>query len=96
MTQTFGSAVPGQHIDTDHPPAARYLVVLPSGGPMIARLFLENRQQVAEFDASTEEVVGMSKGLVPQQGALAAEWDAALAGHSRDERAQAEIFVLDV
>ena len=62
----------------------------------MARLFLESREQVAEFDASTEEVAQMIGHLQPGSDALDAAWDRALAGHSAAERAQARVYVLDL
>ena len=59
-------------------------------------LFLESREQVAEFDAGTEEVVSMTQGLQPAKGAAGPEWDRALDGHSAAERADADVFTLDV
>jgi hypothetical protein len=65
-------------------------------GGTIARLLRENRQQVDEFDASVPDVVQMIQGLVPVTGALGGEWDVALRGHSRSERAAAKIFTLNL
>jgi hypothetical protein len=79
-----------------HRPPARYLVVIDAGGEQIARLFDAHRALVAEFDAGTEEVAVMAKGLAPQNGADAAEWDQALASHSARERASADIYLLDL
>ena len=95
MSQGFGHEVPGRHVNAVHRETTRYLVVLPSGGFAIARLFLESREQVAEFDASTEEVVTMTKGLKSVRGAEGPEWDRALAGHSAEERAEADMYTLD-
>ena len=50
---------------------------------MVARMFLETRELVAEFDAAVEEVSAMINGLVPEIGALSSEWDSALMGHKR-------------
>jgi len=75
---------------------ARYLVIIDSGGSMVARLFDEARRLVSEFDASTEEVAVMTASLTPVRGALDAAWDQPLAGHNRDERAAAEVYALDV
>ena len=63
---------------------------------MIARLFLDTRIMVGEMDAAVEEVCSMTSGLTPQKGALGSEWDTALAGHSIEERAAAEVFTLAV
>ena len=62
----------------------------------MARLFLDTREQVAEFDAGTEEVAQMTSGLAPTLGASGAEWDRPLEGHSAAERLAAEVFLLDV
>jgi hypothetical protein len=96
MSQGFGGEAPRAHTSTQHQKPARYLVVIESGGVAIARLFLDTREQVAEFDAGAEEAVRMTAGLVPTRGADGPEWDRALAGHSADERSAAHVFTLDV
>jgi hypothetical protein len=96
MAQVFGNEIPRPHSQTPTQKAARYLVVIESGGVVVARLFTETREQVGEFDASTEEVTVMTRGLVPAAGAVGAEWDHALAGHSAAERSTARVFTLDV
>ena len=96
MAQVFGNEVPRRHSETPTRKAARYLVVIESGGAATARLFVDTREQVAEFDASTEEVTLMTRGLVPTLGADAAEWDQALSGHSAAERKAARVYTLDV
>jgi hypothetical protein len=96
MAQVFGNEIPGRHTDSPMRKAARYLVVIESGGYATARLFVDTREQVAEFDASTEEVTLMTQGLVPVVGAVGAEWDQALAGHSASERSAARVYTLDV
>jgi len=92
----YGIEVPGEHSDEPLRPPARYLVIIDSAGSAIARLFLETRELVAEFDAGAEEVAMMSDGLVPARGASGPEWDAALAGHSATERTAAAVYTLDV
>ena len=79
-----------------HQPPAKYLVVIDASGAMTARLFDERRVQVAEFDASSEEVAVMTNGLAPARGAAGPEWARALAGHSEAERRAAEVYTLDV
>jgi hypothetical protein len=96
MSQTFGMESPRQHNDAPRQAPARYLVIIDSGGYMVARMFLENREQIAECDAAVEEVTVMTKNTTPEVGALGAEWDAALQGHSTAERAGAEVYRLDV
>lgn len=95
MSQGFGGESPRAHVHTAHRAPVRYLVVIDSGGYAIARLFLASREQVAEFDAATEEATQMTAGLVPTAGA-GPEWDEALKGHSATERRSAEIYTLDV
>ncbi len=75
---------------------ARYLVMIESDGAMLARLFDVARNQLAEFDAASEEVAVMTRGLVPQQGATALEWARALGGHNAAERGAARVYTLDV
>lgn len=96
MNQGFGGESPRRHRQTAHKAASRYLVVIDSGGFAVARLFLASREQVAEFDASTEETALMTRGLVPANDAGGPEWDQALKGHSAAERAAAEVYTLDV
>lgn len=97
MNQGFGMEAPSGHDRTALRKAARYLVVIDSGGSAVARLFLDTREQIAEFDAGTEETASMTSGLVPVKGAAAGpEWDRALGGHSAAERAAADVYVLSV
>jgi hypothetical protein len=96
MSHGFGNELPRAHGNTSPRPHTRYLVVIDSGGFMVARLFLESREQVAEFDASTEEVAQMIAHLEPESSAADPQWDRALAGHSAAERAQARVYVLDL
>jgi hypothetical protein len=96
MAQVFGNEIPRQHSQASPRKAARYLVLIESGGNVVARLFVDTREQVAEFDASTEEVTLMTQGLVAAIGADGVEWDAALAGHSPVERKAARVYTLDV
>ena len=96
MSQTFGMEAPRKHSHTPLQPPARYLVVIDSGGYMVARLFLETREQVAEFDAAVEEVAAMTLNLAAKTGAQGAEWDRALQGHSAAERAGAQVYTLDL
>ena len=75
---------------------AKYLVIIESGGSSEARMYTAERLQVADFDASTEEVAVMVRGLTPVQGATGPGWDHELAGHSAQERAAAQVYTLDV
>jgi hypothetical protein len=77
-------------------PPAKYLVIIESSGASTALLFTAERAQVAEIDASSEEVQVMTRGLVPQRGATGGEWDRPLAGSSQSERAEALVYALDV
>lgn len=79
-----------------HQPPARYLVMIDASGAMVARLFDAQRAPVAEFDASSEEVAVMTSGLEPTRGAVGPEWARALAGHSEQERREAEVYTLDI
>lgn len=63
---------------------------------MVARLYLETRQQVAEFDAAVEEVSSMINGNAPIIGASGPEWDQALQGHSAIERSAAKVYTLSL
>ena len=96
MSQTFGMETPRKHSNTPRQPPARYLVLIDSGGNMVARMFLENYEQVAEFDAAVEEVALMTKNLAPEVGAVDPEWDLALRGHSTEERAGAAVYTLEI
>lgn len=96
MSQGFGSESPRAHAQTTHRPPARFLVLIDAGGSAVARLFLDTREQVAEFDAGTEEVAAMTLGLLPATGAEAAQWNRALEGHNTAERVAALVYTLDV
>ena len=96
MSQGFGHEVPARHAQQQHRPVSRYLVVIESDGVAVARLLLGSLEQVAEFDAGTEEIAVMTRGATVRQGAGGPEWDRALAGHSAEERAAAVVYVLDV
>jgi len=96
MSHGFGIELPHAHENTSPRPRTRYLVVIDSGGYMVARLFLASREQVAEFDASTEEVSQMISHLQAEGSASDAQWDRALAGHSAAERAAARVYVLEI
>ena len=96
MSHGFGNELPRAHGNTSPRLRTRYLVVIDSGGFMVARLFLESREQVAEFDASTEEVAQMVMHLQAHANAGDPQWDRALAGHSAAERAQARVYELEI
>ena len=96
MSQGFGSESPRAHAQTTHRPPARFLVLIDAGGSAVARLFLDTREQVAEFNAGTEEVAQMTAGLAPTQDAAGTEWDRALEGHSATERQSAQVYRLAV
>lgn len=96
MDQAFGIESPSRHQQTSPRKAARYLVLIDAGGLAVARLFLDTREQIAEFDASTEELASMTSGLTSTHTAADPEWDRALAGHSAAERAAADVYVLNI
>jgi hypothetical protein len=96
MSQGFGNESPRAHSQTSHRRPARFLVVIDSGGFVLARLFLDTLEQVAEFDAGTEEAAQMTIGLVPAKGADGTQWDRALEGHSIAERRAADVYTLAV
>ncbi|MEO5797278.1 MAG: hypothetical protein ABIP34_20810 [Rhodoferax sp.] len=96
MSQTFGMETPRNTDPIAHRPPVRYLVVIDSGGSMVARLFVATREQAAEFDAMVEEVTAMTLGLTPETGAMGTEWDAALQGHNATERAAALVYTLPI
>lgn len=87
---------PVGHVHTLHRRPARFLVVIDAGGTMVAKLFLDSRELVAEFDAGSEEVAVMARGLRPDKGAGAADWDVALEAHNAAERAAADVYTLDL
>lgn len=75
---------------------ARYLVLIDAAGEMVARMFDAQHRLLEEFDASSSEVAVMTQGLAPSLGADDEAWDEALGGHSERERAQAQVYALDV
>ena len=96
MSQGFGHELPSRHNQQEHRQVSRYLIVISSSAGPIARLFLDSREQVGEFDASTEEVAVMTRNASATTGATGPEWNKALAGHSAQERAAATVYQLDV
>lgn len=96
MGQDFGISSQREASHSAHREPARLLVVIDTEGAPIARLFIASLEQVAEFDASTEEVASMTSGLTAGRGAEAPQWDRALEGHTRAERAAARIYTLAV
>lgn len=79
-----------------HGSPVKYLIVIESGGPMVARLFDANRAHVIDMDASSEDVSETTEGIVPSHSGMAPEWDRALAGHSAEERAEAQVYTLSI
>ncbi|MFN3862219.1 MAG: hypothetical protein ACK4R2_12200 [Roseateles sp.] len=96
MNDGFGHEVPPPHAQHAHRQVTRYLVVIASPSGTLARLFLADRTQVAEFDAGSEEVAELVKVAAASSGATGAEWDRALAGHTAAERAAATVYELPV
>lgn len=96
MDDGYGIEKPEAHHSEPRRAPARFLVLIASGSGEVAKLFAANRALSEEIDAATEQVVEMTRGLTPTHGALDAEWDRALAGHSAEERAAAEVYTLDL
>lgn len=96
MERGFGIESRPAQPATPHQPPVRYLVLIDAGGVTVARLFLDTRTRVGEFDAGTEEVAQMTAGLYPAKGADQPEWDRALEGHTLAERRAADIYTLGV
>ena len=96
MSQTFGMESHRVHAQRSYREPVRYLVLIESGGYMVARLLSSSFDMVATIDAAVEEVGSMIAGLIPKTGAVGAEWDHALAGHSADERSASKIYTLSI
>jgi hypothetical protein len=96
MSDSLGDEARGRYAPHVFRKVARHLVVIDAGGQAVARLFDEHRQPLAEFDAASEEVALMTKGLQSAKVAGGREWDDVLNGHSIDERRAAEVYTLDV
>ena len=96
MNHGYGIESPSEHAHTPHRKPARYLVVIDGGGSAVAKLFVDTRELVAEFDAGAEEGALMTRGLQPAKGADGPQWDRALEGHSAKERGAADVYTLDV
>ena len=96
MSQTYGIEVPGHHKAHPQRPPVRYVIVIDAGETSVAKLVSDTRQLIAEIDAGTPEVVQMTHGVQPSQGASGPEWDDALQGHGQAERARAEVYALKV
>ena len=98
MSQTYGMEAPRPHHGDEEQPPVRYVVLIRSASTeqRLARLFLQDRRQVAELDAGAPEVMLMTDALAPARDAAQPEWDCALAGHNAAERAEAEVYTLDI
>ena len=96
MSQGFGGEVPAPHNQATHREVTKYLVVLPNPEGTIAKLFLGNFEQVAEFDANTDEVTSLIKGIAPSFDATGKEWDSSFSYLSNRERAAASVYTLNV
>ena len=96
MSQGFGSEVPQPHNQATHREVTKYLVIISNPEGTIAKLFLGNHEQVAEFDANTDEVTSMIKGLAPSFDATGKEWDRAFSNLSDHERGSASVYTLNV
>ena len=96
MSDSLGDEAKGRYAPHVYKKVARYLVVIDAAGQVVARLFDDERRLVAEFDASSEEVALMTKGLDPAKGATGPEWSGGLDGHNADERRASEVYTLDV
>ena len=98
MSQDYGMPMPSHRRSGAHPKPrpARYMIVIDSAGTALARLFLDTREQVAEFDASAEEVVSMSDGLQAAKTATDSAWDRALGAHTTAERQAADVYTLEI
>lgn len=97
---THGFGIEARHPASDrahaHKPARYLMLIVDATGVTAARLFDADRRPVADFDGGSQEVSMMTQGLTSTTGAAAPEWDAALSGHSADERRAAEVYTLDV
>lgn len=97
MSQTYGiEAQHGEHAPKPHRSPVRYVVLIDAGGSMVAMLFLDSRELVAEIDAGAEEVASMISGIQPEIGALGPEWNTALGGHSARDRQDARVYTLRI
>lgn len=94
MSQTYGIEAQGRHPPAQHRKPVRYVVLIDAGGTTVAMLFLDSREQVAEIDAGAEEVHSMIAGIQPAIGALGAEWNLPLSGHSARDRRDARVYTL--
>ena len=56
MDDSFGNEAPGRYSPHVFKRKGKYLVVIDAAGAMVARLLDENRHELAEFDASSEEI----------------------------------------
>ena len=56
MSQGFGIEAHGEHLRRPHRQPARYLVIIDAAGSMVARLFLDNREQVAVIEGLVHRI----------------------------------------
>ena len=96
MSQTYGVEFPAPHHRLPLRQPARYLVIVQASDQSTALLFSDTREPLGEFAAGTEEVAVMVRSRTPTRTATAPEWDEALGHYSAAERADAEVYTLDL
>jgi hypothetical protein len=74
----------------------KYLVLIEAAGAPVARLFDGDNAHILDIDATSEEVVDMTGGHVPEHTGADARWDSLLGGHTAQERRDAQIFTLEI
>ena len=95
MDDGYGIPAPDPHRSGPHRAPVRFVVVIEAAGSTVIRLFDSRRELVSEVD-STEEIAEMTSGLEAVRGAQGPEWDRALGGHTARERADADVYTLEV
>lgn len=99
MAQNYGIPASGEHHGrAPTRPAARYLVLIDAAadGARLARLFTSEHAELTELDGSAPEVLAMVHGQTALGNAVGAEWNVALASHTAEERAAAQVFELSI
>ena len=96
MSQDFGRESAHTHVQTEHRKISRFLVVIDAGGVGVARLFLDSREQVAEFDSGTEEAAQMISAWCPPRAPMVPNGTARCRATARPSARAAKVYRLDV
>lgn len=96
MSQTYGIEAPHPAGGMPHRNAVRFVVIIDAGGERCAMLFSAQRELLAQIDAGSEEAASLVRDQAASKDAEQPAWDSALQGHSGKDRADADVYTLEI